>query len=134
MADVPLAKETTEFDKRATVTELFELKKQIKVIEEREIKALKLRVKELEGRLFANIEVGEQIAFEGIGSVSIKEEIQPNVEDWEKFYAYITKTQNWFYMKRSVNAAPFRDAINVGDEIPGVVPVNVKKLSATVRK
>lgn len=129
-----IAVETAEFDKRQTVTELFELKTQIKAIEEREIKGLKERVKVLESRLFANLEVGEQLAFAGIGSVSIKEEIQPSVDDWDKVYEYVVENAAWYLLKRSINAAPFREAHNMGIGIPGVSPTTVRKLSATVRK
>lgn len=127
-------KEAVPSDKKALVMELFELKHQIKVIEERELKGLKDRVKAIESHMFATLEVGEQLAYAGVGSVSIKEEIQPNVEDWESFYAHVTNEQAFYLMPRKVNAAPFREALGMGQTIPGVGSVTVRKISVTKRK
>ena len=123
----------TVFDRKRAVEEFFEIKHQIKVIEERELKGLKARLKELEAQFLANLEVGEMAAFAGAGSVSVKEEIQPKVNNWDAFYNYVTENNAFYLMPRKVNGAPFREALDAGIEVAGLEPVTIRKLTTAKR-
>ena len=124
--------EFPELDRRAVVTELFEVREAIAKIEAAELKELKKRKKELEDTLLGGLEVGEKVSFAGVGTVSCAEEIVPNVEDWEAVYDYIRNNNAFYLLARKLNAAPYRESLNIGDEIEGVTPVTIRKLN--VRK
>lgn len=116
-----------------TIKELFELRKEIKTIKERDIKPLEERQKELESQVFGFLD--EQgltsTALKGIGTVGINESVVPNVKDWDQVYAYIKDNDAFFLLNRAMNAAAFRETIKMGD-VPGVEPFTKKTLS--VRK
>ncbi len=124
--------EFPQVDRRAIITELFELREKIAIIEARELKDLKKRKTEIEGILLATLEVGEKASFAGVGTVSCAEEVVPSVEDWDQVYDYIHEHKAFYLLARKLNAAPYREALHVGDEIGGVVPVTLRKLN--VRK
>lgn len=119
-------------DRKAVVTELMGIRNQIAMIEAQQVKPLKKRRDELESYLKATLEVGEKVSYAGIGMVSMKEEIQPNVTDWDALYDYITENNAFYFLQRKVNGAPFRESLDAGMPPAGVEPVTVRKLS--VRK
>jgi len=82
--------------------------------------------------LAATLEVGEKVSYAGIGSVSMAEETQPAVTDWEALYEYIKDNDAFYFLQRKINAAPFRELLSTGESLVGVSPIQVRKIS--VRK
>lgn len=119
-------------DRKKLVTELMAVRREIAEIEANHIKPLKERKAVLENYLKATLEVGEKVSYVGIGSVSMAEETQPSVQDWEALYDYIKENDAFYLLQRKVNSAPYRELLTMGDELAGVQPVTVRKLS--VRK
>ncbi|MBB1404914.1 hypothetical protein H5079_04720 [Pseudoalteromonas sp. SG44-5] len=119
-------------DRKAVVTELFNTRRAIALIEAEQLKALKERKAELENFLKATLEVGEKVSYAGIGSVSMAEETQPSVTDWEALYEYIKDNDAFYFLQRKINAAPFRELLSTGESLVGVSPIQVRKIS--VRK
>tara|TARA_R110000850_G_scaffold148836_5_gene271193 strand:+ start:6657 stop:7082 length:426 start_codon:yes stop_codon:yes gene_type:complete len=119
-------------DRKAVVTELFNTRRAIALIEAEQLKALKERKAELENFLKATLEVGEKVSYAGIGSVSMAEETQPAVTDWEALYEYIKDNDAFYFLQRKINAAPFRELLSTGESLVGVSPIQVRKIS--VRK
>jgi len=119
-------------DRKAVVTELFNTRRAIALIEAEQLKALKERKAELENFLKATLEVGEKVSYAGIGSVSMTEETQPSVTDWEALYEYIKDNDAFYFLQRKINAAPFRELLSTGESLVGVSPIQVRKIS--VRK
>lgn len=119
-------------DRKAVVTELFNTRRAIALIEAEQLKTLKERKAELENFLKATLEVGEKVSYAGIGSVSMAEETQPSVTDWEALYEYIKDNDAFYFLQRKINAAPFRELLSTGESLVGVSPIQVRKIS--VRK
>lgn len=119
-------------DRKAVVTELFNTRRAIALIEAERLKTLKERKAELENFLKATLEVGEKVSYAGIGSVSMAEETQPAVTDWEALYEYIKDNDAFYFLQRKINAAPFRELLSTGESLVGVSPIQVRKIS--VRK
>ena len=119
-------------DRKQIISELFRVRKEIALIENQQMRDLKERKAELENHLKATLEVGEKVAYVGIGSVSMSEETQPAVTDWEALYEYIKENDAFYFLQRKVNAAPFRDLLSTGDTLAGVASIQVRKIS--VRK
>lgn len=124
--------EEQQLNRKEIVTELFNIRQEIAMIEAQQLKALKGRKAELENHLKATLEVGEKVAYAGVGAVSMSEETQPSVQDWDALYEYIKENDAFYFLQRKVNGAPFRELISTGEELAGVVPIEVRKLS--VRK
>jgi hypothetical protein len=66
-----------------------------------------------------------------VAKISLSESVVPNVEDWDKLQAYIKENDAFFLLKRQVNVGPYREIVNAGDSLPGVVPFTKLKLSLT---
>jgi hypothetical protein len=123
-------------DKKGTIEALFAVRADIAQMEQLHLKALKERKAILEAQVLSMLEVGEKSAYTGIGSVSVKEEIQPKITDWEALYSYIKANDAFYLMPRKINGAPYREALEaanngVSDPIPGIEPVTIRKLSVT---
>jgi hypothetical protein len=129
MSDAPL-------DKKETIEELFQVRAEIAELELKHIKKLKERKAILETQVLSMLEVGEKSAYAGVGSVSVKEEIQPKITDWDALYDFIKANDAFYLMPRKINGAPYREALEaanngVADPIPGIEPVTIRKLSVT---
>ena len=118
----------------AKITELYMLKAQLAEIKKKEIDPLDARKKELEHEIMSLLdEQGTKSAgVNGVATVSISETIVPTVEDWTSFHAYIRENNAFFLLNRATNAASYREALGLGNEIPGVTPFTKRSLS--VRK
>lgn len=114
------------------VKRLFEVRGQIAEIKAGELKELSDELKTLENHLVFLMEEGEKISFDGAGTVSAKTEVVPVVDDWEKVYEHIHKEKAFYLLGRKLLAAPFREALLQGLEIPGVSSTKISKLN--VRK
>lgn len=119
-------------DRKQIISELFRVRKEIAIVEDQQMRDLKERKAELENHLKSTLEVGEKVAYVGIGAVSMSEETQPAVTDWDALYEYIKENDAFYFLQRKVNAAPFRDLLSTGETLAGVASVQVRKIS--VRK
>jgi hypothetical protein len=55
----------------------------------------------------------------------------PHVEDWNKFYEFIHENKYWHLLDRRASVSGYRELLNLGREVPGVVPFVKMKLSVT---
>ena len=56
---------------------------------------------------------------------------KPQVEDWDKFYAYIAKTKRWDLLQRRVGEKAVMDTWEAKKQIPGVKAITVVNVSVT---
>ena len=112
------------------IQELFALKAQIDHLNAqlKDIKeaydALSLDI--LDGLAEAGV---DKMALTGVGSVTAKTEIVANVQDWDAFFNHIAENQAWYLLQRRPAVNACREAWTIGDDIPGVVPVELTKLT-----
>lgn len=116
------------------MTELFNIKQEIKLIKSTRLKPLEERAKELEVELLGMLEEQgtDSSRLNGIGSVTKTELVVPQAEDWTAFYEYVQSTGSFHLLNRALNAAAFRETLQSGEDIPGLVPFT--KVSLSVRK
>lgn len=112
------------------IKELFALKAQIDGINAT-LKDLKdaydsLTVDVLRGLEEAGV---DKMALTGVGSVTAKTETVANVQDWDAFFDYIAENRAWYLLQRRPAVNACREAWTIGDTLPGVVPVELTKLS-----
>lgn len=59
----------------------------------------------------------------------LKEEEEPNVADWQEFYAYVRKTGEFDLLYRRLNPAAVKERLKDNVQVPGVGWFPVEKLS-----
>lgn len=115
--------------------------------EQRKIKAdLDAKVKDVEG-VINNLKLEILNALQSAGmtkasgkslTVSIKQEVVPNVTDWDSFYAYIKKNNYFHLLQRRVSTAAWRELHEQlsakKKEVPGTEAFVKVDLSVTTLK
>jgi hypothetical protein len=72
----------------------------------------------------------EQAAHGGTKVVP-KDHTYPHVEDWAKFYEFIKRENYMHLLIKRVSETGYRELLDLGREVPGVVPFVKTKLSVT---
>lgn len=89
-------------------------------------------VDEIETEIFAAMKAaGLEIAAGSTGKVSMRTDTVPQVTDWGKFHEYIRAHNAFYLLQRRVTATAYKEACEAGEVIPGVIPVQLQKLSFT---
>lgn len=56
-------------------------------------------------------------------TASVIEQVVGHVQDWDRFYGFITRTKAFHLLERRIASAPYREELKArGKPIPGVVP------------
>ena len=98
---------------------------------------LEAEVKVLDQALAANEqEIIERLDDMGVNkfavgklSFSISENIVGNVEDWAQVYDYIKGNSAFHLIQRRLANAAYKELLDMGDELPGVVPFTKRTLN-----
>lgn len=86
-----------------------------------QIKELKEREEELEGRIFHALrEAGVTSARGSKATVSIKREEVPTIEDFDAFFAYAKRKGNSDLLPKRVSTTAWRARMQEGKTVPGV--------------
>ncbi|HBW09408.1 MAG: hypothetical protein JL55_18650 [Pseudomonas sp. BICA1-14] len=62
-------------------------------------------------------------------SFSISENTVGNVEDWDQVYDYIKANNAFHLVQRRLANAAYKELLDMGDSLPGVVPFNKRSLN-----
>lgn len=118
---------------QALTRRLREVRDRIDQISNGELKTLKSEKLEIERELMRMMVVGQKIAFDGVASISVKEELVPGSVDWDVVLPYIRDNDAFFLLPKKINAAPFRELHEqlaaTGEAIPGVTPAVIRRLN-----
>ncbi|MGR3808602.1 hypothetical protein SAMN05660772_01879 [Pasteurella testudinis DSM 23072] len=95
---------------------------------------LKAELVDIEGQLSAVLdETGtDSIAVRGVATAYKTEEVVPTVEDWETFNNFARDNDLLFLFQRRLNVAAYRELLEQGVEVMGLIPTQITKIS--VRK
>lgn len=63
--------------------------------------------------------------------VTPKQHTYAHVEDWPKLYDFIDQNKYWHLLERRVSVTGYRELLDLGRAVPGVVPFVKTKLSVT---
>lgn len=64
-----------------------------------------------------------------VGKVKIDESVYPHVEDWSAFHAFIQENNYMFMLEKRPAVLAYREQLQLGRAVPGVVPFTKRKLS-----
>jgi len=98
---------------------------------------LEAQVKVIDQALAANeLEIIERLDEMGVNkfavgklSFSISENTVGNVEDWDRVHAYIRDNNAFHLVQRRLANAAYKELLDMGEELPGVVPFNKRTLN-----
>jgi hypothetical protein len=62
-------------------------------------------------------------------TVSISEQIRPNVQDWDQFYAYIHKHKYYHLLERRPSVSGCQELFETKGKVPGVVPFTARRIN-----
>lgn len=62
-------------------------------------------------------------------TLSLKKEIVPTVSNWDELQEYVAKTGRFELLQKRMSATAYREAISLGDDIPGVESTELTKIN-----
>ena len=93
-------------------------------------KALKADQSELDWQLMTKLDdQGLSRTANDTATISISEEVVPEVQDWDELYQYITATGDFSLVQRRMSSTAYRELRGQGDNVPGVADRTIRKLN-----
>lgn len=113
----------------ATIDNLWALREQKKKAEEA-VKEIEAKIKEAEETLTERLEAeGMEKATGTKATISIGTSVVADVQDWDEFWKYIIKNKYTHLLQRRVSEPAYRELLDAGKKVPGVLPFTKKKLN-----
>lgn len=115
-----------------TIDKLFDLRESKRKLEE-QIGKIEAEYKSLEESLMEKLDAEGSTKGAGrLAGASITSSVVPNVTDWDKFYAYISKTKFYHLLHKRPSDAAVRELFEQGKKVPGVEPFTKRRLNVRV--
>lgn len=97
---------------------------------EKEIEELKSEYAVLEDQILAALRAqGLSKSTGGKATVSISENIKPQIENWDEFYKYIHRHKAYHLLERRPSVTGCREVFELRGRLPGAVPYPVITLN-----
>jgi len=98
---------------------------------------LETQVKDLDALLAANetdiIEIADELGMDrfAVGKLtfSVSNNVVGNVEDWDALHEYIRSEGAFYLLQRRLSNAPYKEILDSGASLPGVVPFTKRSLN-----
>ena len=74
-------------------------------------------------------EAGTDYARGELASASLTEQVVPVIDDWGKVSEYIMENDALYLVHRRISAGPWKELLDMGDEVPGIEPFTKKDVS-----
>lgn len=88
------------------------------------------KIKEIEESLMGRLDAeGMSKATGGKASVSITQSVVADVQDWDQFWAFIIKKKYTHMLQKRVSEPAYRELLEKGTKVPGVIPFNKRTLN-----
>lgn len=110
------------------VDKFLRLKKRI-TEQSKKLEALKSEAKEMEDELLRELDASTKRVDGRLGSVSVKQQLEGSVKDWNKLYNHIKKHNDFSLLQKRLSQGAYREQVEAGVRIPGVEKFNKKSLS-----
>lgn len=113
----------------AVIDQLWTLRESKRAAEE-EVKKFEGIIKEIEESLMTRLDAeGLDKATGRKASISISTSVVADVQDWEAFHTFIGKKKFFHLLQRRVSEPAYRELLDQGAKVPGVLPLSRKKLN-----
>lgn len=95
------------------------------------------KIKDLDALLASNetdiLAIAEELGLDrfAVGKLtfSVSNQTVGNVEDWDALYAHIKAKDAFYLLQRRLSNAPYKEILEAGDSLPGVVPFTKRSLN-----
>lgn len=125
----PKAKKAAKLTPGAMIDKMWELREKKRALEA-SIKDLDGQIADVESQLMEDMEANGVDKMTGkAASVSISSTVVANVEDWDKFLAFIYKTKSGHLLQRRVSDPAWREMSEIKGVVPGTQPFTKKRLN-----
>lgn len=95
-----------------------------------DIKDLNKEIEKLQWRIMQAMDAeGIVKTSTSAGDVALKESVYAKVEDWDVFGEFIYENRYLHLLEKRVAPLAYRELLNLGRAVPGVLPNTVRKLS-----
>lgn len=113
----------------AIIDQLWAARKEKRLLEA-QTKEVGSKIEEIEGTLMERLGAeGLEKATGSKASVSISSSVNADVQDWDAFWAFILKNKYTHLLQRRVSEPAYRELLEAGKKVSGVVPFTKKKLN-----
>lgn len=113
----------------ATIDHLWACREEKRKLEA-QTKEVEEKIKEIEESLMERLgKEGLEKATGTKASVSITSTVTADVQDWDAFYPYIAKNKFWHLLQRRVSDPSYRELLEQGKKVPGVVPFTKRRIN-----
>jgi hypothetical protein len=100
-------------------------------------RGLEAQVKDIDAALAGNetdiIEIADEMGLDrfAVGKLtfSISSQVVGNVEDWDQVHEYIRENNAFYLLQRRLSNAPYKEILDSGATLPGVVPFTKRSLN-----
>ncbi len=111
------------------LTNLYEVRTKISKLQTEE-KAYKRMKEDLESELLVQLEQqGIDRVSNKLCTVSVKKETVPTVEQWDDLYKHIVQTNQFELLQKRMSATAYRELLQLGEQVPGVVSTELTKVN-----
>lgn len=62
-------------------------------------------------------------------SVSINEDVVPEVTDWDQIYQHIINTGDFSLVQRRVSSTAYKELLKLGEDVPGMQPRTIRRVN-----
>tara|TARA_R110002167_G_scaffold185793_1_gene386565 strand:+ start:5841 stop:6218 length:378 start_codon:yes stop_codon:yes gene_type:complete len=108
-----------------------------KAMKEAETRATiaKSNYEEEKSKMLENMEYAGTATYKGDnGTISLTETVVPTVQDWGQFNKFVLKNAAFDLYQRRVSSTAWRDRLEAGEKIPGVLEYTRQNLRVTQSK
>ena len=97
---------------------------------EEQAKEVEVKIKQIEEVLLERMDAeGLEKATGTKASVSISTSVVADVQDWDLLWPYIAKNKLFHMIQRRVSDPAYRELLDMGKKVPGVLPFTKRKLN-----
>lgn len=64
-----------------------------------------------------------------VASVSINEEVVPDVQDWDALYQHVMQTGDFSLIQRRISSTAYRELLKIGENVPGLQPREIRRIN-----
>ena len=64
-----------------------------------------------------------------MASVSINEDIVPDVTNWDKLYEHVQETGDFSLIQRRVSSTAYRELLKLGEQVPGLESRTIRRIN-----
>lgn len=64
-----------------------------------------------------------------IATVSISEEVVPDVVDWDLLYQHVIDTNDFSLIQRRISSTAYRELLKLGEDVPGLQPREIRRVN-----